>query len=285
MTVTDAEPTLPDLTPDAERRLRAADCVIAAVLATVAFALYFQVRHFEYIRSDDPVYVSQNWAVQRGLTWAGLRYAATAVVSSNWHPLTLVAEMVVVQLFGPGPGAMHLAVASLHAANVGLLYLWLTSATGHPWRAAAVAAIWGLHPLRVESVAWVSELKDVLCGLFWLLGLLAFTRYRRRPTLRRYWLVVASLLAALLAKPMAVTLPAILLLLDYWPLGPIGPTPSGGLRLAGAASGWGGGEPPPPRGRLRHRRHRQVPSPPRAATTQATPTPVRHLQQFLPTRA
>jgi Flp pilus assembly protein TadD len=218
MTVTPA----PELTtlPDRRGRTTAADVAVAGLLAVVAFGLYFQSRHFEPIRFDDPIYLTQNWTVQRGITWAGLRYAATAIVSSNWHPLTLLVEMATVQLFGPSPGAFHLLSAALHAANVGLVYLFLRTATGLTWRSLAVAALWGYHPLRVEAAVWISDLKDVLCGFFWLLTLLAFVRYRRGGGPRWYAAVVAGTAAALLSKPMAVTLPVVLLLLEYWPLGP-----------------------------------------------------------------
>ena len=191
----------------------------AAALAVVTFALYFRTRTFGVIRYDDSLYLTQNWTVQRGLTWDGLKYAATAVVSSNWHPLTLLAEMGVAQLFGPEPGPFHLLNAVLHAANVGLVYLVVRSTTGRQWRAAAVAALWGLHPLRVESVAWISELKDVLCGFFFLLTVLAFVRYRRGGGPRWYAAVVLGMVLAVMSKPMAVTLPFVLLLMDYWPLG------------------------------------------------------------------
>ena len=213
----------PELTPSAldrpRWRLAPVDFVTLTGLAIVTLAVYAPTRTAQFVRYDDPLYVGANWEVQRGLTWHGLRYALTAVVSSNWHPLTLVVEMAVVQLFGSTAVPFHLLNDVLHAANVCLLYLFLRLATGRPGRAAAVAALWGWHPLRVESVAWVGELKDVLCGFFWLGTMLAFLWYRRRPGAGRYLAVLAGMVAAGLSKPMAVTLPLALLLLDYWPLG------------------------------------------------------------------
>ena len=217
-------PPLPDLTAPRDRRtLVAADGWVAAVVAVATFALYFRGRHFDGVRSDDPLYLTANWAVQRGLSVATVRYAWHAVVSSNWHPLTLLTEMAWVSLFGADPGRFHLLTAGLHAANVALVYVLLVTATGRPGRGLAVAALWGLHPLRVESVAWISELKDVLCGFLSLLTLIGFVQYRRAGTAKRaaWWYAgaVVAFALALLAKPMAVTLPFVMLLMDAWPLG------------------------------------------------------------------
>ncbi len=210
----------PELTPAARPpRLGPVDYALLVGLAVISLCLYAQARHNGFVRFDDPVYVQRNAHVQAGLTLAGLRYAATAIVSSNWHPLTILVEMVAVQLFGPSAATFHLLMDGLHAANVCLLFLFLRLATGRTGRAAAVAALWGWHPLRVESVAWVGELKDVLCGLFWIGGMLAFLWYRQRPSPGRYAAVFGCMAAAGLSKPMAVTLPVALLLLDYWPLG------------------------------------------------------------------
>ena len=219
-------PPWPTRPADRRDRWAAADVLAAAVLAAVTFALYARGRHFPFIRYDDPYYIANDRHVMAGLTWAGLKYAVTRVVLANYHPLTTLAEMAVVQAFGPGPAAFHLANAALHAANVALLYAFFRLATGLRWRAVCVAALWGWHPLRVESVAWVSEIKDELCGLFWLGTMLAFWWYRRRPSPGGYAAVVACLAAALLAKSMAVTLPAVLVLLDWWPLGPTAASPA-----------------------------------------------------------
>ena len=204
----------------AARPFAAADWFWAAALAVATMALYAQVRSFGYVQLDDQFYVANNPYVARGLTWAGVRWAATARVVENWHPLTLWGEMAVSSAFGFDPGPFHLANAVLHGANVGLLFAALRWATGRRWPAVAAAALWGWHPLRVESVAWVAELKDVLCGTMWLGCAVAYVGYARRG--RRpgwYAAVVAMAALAMLAKPMAVTLPFALLLLDYWPLG------------------------------------------------------------------
>jgi tetratricopeptide (TPR) repeat protein len=158
--------------------------------------------------------------VLAGLTRSGVAWAFTSFgYANNWHPLTWISHMLDIELFGPSPGAQHLVSLGIHTAAAAALALALALATGRVFAAGIVAALFALHPLHVESVAWVSERKDVLSGLFFSLGLLAYVRYARRPTLRR-WLAVSALYACgLLSKPSLVTVPALLLLLDYWPLG------------------------------------------------------------------
>jgi tetratricopeptide (TPR) repeat protein len=189
---------------------------LALTLATLA--VFGQVGSFAFIRFDDPLYVTNNPQVQAGLSWAGVRWAFTTTHAANWHPLTWLAHMADVQLFGLDPRGHHLVSLLLHTGNGLLLFLLLERLTGAPWPSAFAAALFALHPLRVESVAWVAERKDLLSGLFALLTLHAYVHYAARPTLRRYLLTCSALLLGLLAKPMLVTLPALLLLLDYWPL-------------------------------------------------------------------
>jgi protein O-mannosyl-transferase len=206
---------------------RARALAVAALLTAGTLLLYARVASFGFLHVDDDRYVTDNPWVRRGLSWDGLAWAATTLDVSNWHPLTWLSHMLDVQLFGLAPGAHHLVSAVLHAVNVGLLFLALLRMTGATGRSAFVAAVFAAHPLHVESVAWVSERKDLLSTLFGLLMLLAYASYAARPAWRRYALVVACHAASLLAKPMWVTAPFLLLLLDAWPLGRWSRSPPG----------------------------------------------------------
>jgi protein O-mannosyl-transferase len=192
----------------------------AGLLALATLALYARVAWHPFIHFDDNRYVTENAQVQAGLTLAGVKWAFTTLHAANWHPLTWLSHMLDVQIFGLSPGAHHLVNAGLHAANAALLFLALARMTGAPGRSLAVAALFAVHPLHVESVAWVAERKDLLSTFFGLLALCEYARERRR-----IWLVALLFALSLLAKPMWVTLPFLLLLLDFWPLGR-------GLRLA-----------------------------------------------------
>lgn len=191
-----------------------------AALALVAFnvAVYASVRNFEFVRFDDPDYVTGNAQVTSGVTWQGLKWALTTGHAANWHPLTWLSHMMDVQVFGVNAGAHHVTNLLFHIANTLLVFFVLRRMTGAVWRSAFVAGLFAIHPLRVESVAWVSERKDVLSTFFWMLTLLAYTAYVRHPRARRYVLVLLLFALGLLAKPMVVTLPFVLLLLDVWPL-------------------------------------------------------------------
>jgi Flp pilus assembly protein TadD len=199
-------------------RLLASPWLVAAALAAGTLLLYARVASYEFIRFDDNRYLTDNATVQRGLSWAGAAWAFTTLHASNWHPLTWLSHMLDVSLFGMSPGAHHLVNAALHAVNAGLLYLVLVRMTGARGRSAFVAALFAVHPLHVESVAWIAERKDVLSTLFGLLALDAYVRHAARPRAWTYALVVAFFAASLLSKPMWVTLPFLLLLLDWWPL-------------------------------------------------------------------
>jgi protein O-mannosyl-transferase len=196
-------------------------CALWVCLALVAlvFVPYAQVAKHEFIVCDDDDYVTANPHVQAGLTLAGVRWAFSTFHASNWHPVTWLSHMLDCQRFGLDPGPHHLVNVGFHAANAVLLFLALRMMTGALWRSAAVAVLFAIHPLRVESVAWVSERKDVLAGFFWMLTLLSYAWYVRRPRAGRYALVITSLAVGLLCKQMLVTLPFVLLLLDVWPLG------------------------------------------------------------------
>lgn len=177
---------------------------------------------FEYppIKYDDPVYAIENPHVQGGPTFANLIWAFTSFDQSNWHPLTWLSLQLDSVIWGgaKSPGGYHKTNVFLHAANTALLFLVLASMTGFLWPSVMVAALFGLHPLHVESVAWITERKDVLSTLFWILAMGAYARYARRHTPWNYALVALMLALGLMAKPMLVTLPCVLLLLDYWPL-------------------------------------------------------------------
>ena len=205
---------------------------VSFLLAVMTFAVFARALGNGFVNFDDTTYVTRNPQVQAGLTWKGTAWAFTTTCAANWHPLTWLSLQLDQQLYGLDPRGYHLTSVLIHCGNAVLAFLVLRSMTGSLWRSAIVAALFAVHPLRVESVAWVSERKDVLSVFFGLLTLLAYAWYAKRPGLGRYALVVLPFALGLLAKPMLVTLPCVLLLLDYWPLG----------RLAPAASGPPGGE-------------------------------------------
>jgi len=192
---------------------------IGLLLVAMVGIIYARTAGFQFLSYDDTEYVAKNPVVRAGLTWAGVAWAFTTFWAANWHPLTWLSLMMDVSLFGPGPGPAHLVNATLHAANAVLLFLLLRSATGSFWRSALVAALFAVHPLRVESVAWVAERKDLLSAGFALLTLLAYLRYTRRPGRAALALAALCYALALMAKPMPVSLPILMLLLDRWPLG------------------------------------------------------------------
>lgn len=201
--------------------------LLALALLLLVVVAYRGALDDGFVNYDDPDYVTENPVVRAGITRAGLRWAATAVVSDNWHPLTLASHMLDCTLFGLNPRGHHLTSLLLHAGGTLLLFEFLRRATGRPLPAAAVAALFAVHPTHVESVAWVAERKDVLCGSLWMAALAAYLRYARRPSAGRYLAVAVLYAAALAAKPMAVTLPFVLLLLDAWPLGRLRLAPAG----------------------------------------------------------
>jgi predicted negative regulator of RcsB-dependent stress response len=212
---------------------------ICAGLVLAIFTAYWPVMGYAFTDFDDPQYVSKNPQVLNGLSWLGVVWAFTHV-QVNWHPLTWLSHMLDVQLFGLNAGGHHATSMLFHAANTVLVFLWLRQLTGFLWRGALVAALFGLHPLHVESVAWIAERKDVLSTFFFLLTLMAYTRYVQRSGVRSqkleinlpfpnpfllspsYWFALVFFALGLMSKPMVVTLPFVLLLLDFWPLNRIG---------------------------------------------------------------
>jgi protein O-mannosyl-transferase len=204
---------------------------ICLLLAGVTVAIYWPARHFDYIFDDDLLFLQNEGT---GLNWPSLKWAMTSVVVANWHPVTILSFLFTHQFWGMDPGVEHVVNMIFHAANTALLFLVLTQMTGTTWRSAAAAAIFGWHPLRVESVAWIAERKDVLFVFFMLLSLLCYGRYApggmkegrdaggaaRRPCRNIYYVLALMFFAlSFMSKAMVVTLPFLLLLLDFWPLG------------------------------------------------------------------
>lgn len=192
--------------------------LLAVLLALLTLVLFAPVLSFQFINVDDGVYVTSNDHVQQGLTWRNAAWALTSLDAANWHPLTWHSHMLDVSLFGLHPGGHHATSLVIHVLNVVVLFLWLRSLTGELWKSAFVAALFAVHPLGLESVAWIAERKNLLSTFFLLLTLWAYTSYTRKPGCLRYLLVAFLFVLGLMSKPMLVTLPFVLLLLDYWPL-------------------------------------------------------------------
>jgi tetratricopeptide (TPR) repeat protein len=202
--------------PISSRGVRIGVCVF---LVGVTWLVFGQTLRHGFINYDDPVYVYENPVVASGLTLHGISWAFTHSYGANWHPLTWISHMLDCQFYGLKAGGHHFSNVLLHTIAVLLLFLLLLQMTGALWRSAFVATVFAIHPLHVESVAWVAERKDVLSGVFFMLTLMAYVRYARGPTLGRYATMAVLFACGLMAKPMLVTIPFILLLLDYWPLG------------------------------------------------------------------
>jgi tetratricopeptide (TPR) repeat protein len=180
--------------------------------------VYLQVGNHAFLNYDDNVYVTSNPNVAGGITGKGIVWAFTSFDASNWHPLTWLSHMVDAELFGMDPRGHHLTSVAIHALSTVLLFLLLLRITGLLWRSSCVAVLFAIHPLHVESVAWVAERKDVLSAFFWFLTLLLYSTYVARQKRAFYLLALVSFVLGLMAKPMLVTLPVVMLLLDYWPL-------------------------------------------------------------------
>ena len=196
-----------------------AKLAICLLLLALTSAAYWQVRNCQFVTFDDDLYVYDNPMVKGGLTWEGVQSSCTSFHAGNWHPLTWWSHMLDAQLYGAHPGGHHLTSLLFHLANTVLWFLFFARTTGALGPSALVAALFALHPLHVESVAWVSERKDVLSTFWALAAMFAYIRYVAAPGFKRYLPVPILFGLGLLAKPMLVTLPFILLLLDYWPLG------------------------------------------------------------------
>jgi len=191
---------------------------VSFLLILIIAALFWRVQYFGFIHYDDVLYVTDNTHVQGGLSCEGFLWAMTTSHASNWHPLTWLSLMADYELFWLSPSGYHWNNLLFHMANTVLLFWVLNGMTGALWRPVFVAALFAVHPLHVESVAWVAERKDVLSAFFWMLTMGAYVRYVRHPVLSRYLAILLAFMLGLLAKPMLVSLPFVLLLVDYWPL-------------------------------------------------------------------
>src|SRR5882724_9419867 len=204
-------------------KLRMPVWMLAVLLAVATLAAYYPATRNRFVDFDDPLYVTQNQHVQAGLSWRNVAWAFRSIDAANWHPLTWISHMADCQFFGLNPTGHHAVSVLLHAINAVLLFLLLNKATGLRWRSLCVAGLFALHPLNVETVAWISERKSLLSMLFSLIAVACYGWYVRGPEparaqkWRRYLAVVFFFALALLSKPMAVTLPLVLLILDYWP--------------------------------------------------------------------
>jgi len=192
--------------------------LICLALTLATLVVFYQMHSFGFITFDDPDYIYNNLNIQTGVTLKAVKWALTAGYAHNWHPLTWISHMLDWQLFGNEAGGHHLTNLVFHIANTLLLFIVLKQMTSAFWQSAFVAALFALHPLHVESVAWVSERKDVLSTFFWILTMWAYLRYVKKPKVSSYLLIAVFFALGLMAKPMLVTLPFVLLLLDYWPL-------------------------------------------------------------------
>jgi protein O-mannosyl-transferase len=202
---------------------------IGAALFALTIGVYAEARQFDFVNYDDPEYVTANPYVRQGVTATGIWWAMRSGEAANWFPLTRISHMLDVQLFGLNSGWHHCTNVLLHALAAILLYAFLARATHARWPSALVAFVFALHPLHVESVAWVAERKDVLSAFFWMLALYAYLRYVQKRGWQRYALVLTAFALGLMAKPMIVTLPFVLLLLDFWPLRRMSDTARGTL--------------------------------------------------------
>jgi protein O-mannosyl-transferase len=197
-------------------KLKVITCIGLSILVLVS---YWTVAGNQFISFDDPLYVTENAQVQKGLNWETVVWAFTTPRACNWHPLTWLSLMLDRELYWRNAGGYHWTNVILHLLGGLILFLALSRMTASLWRSGLVAALFLIHPLHVESVAWVAERKDVLSGLFWMMGIWCYARYAERPGPVRYLWVVLSFACGLLSKPMVVTFPFVLLLLDWWPLG------------------------------------------------------------------
>src|SRR5438034_8846311 len=205
--------------PPAKSSIRRQVLSVCFFLVVITWLVFGQTVRYDFVNYDDNEYVYANPAITSGLTPQGITYAFSGRHARNWHPLTTLSPMLDCQLWGVRAGGHHLTNLVLHTIAVVLLFLVLKQMTGAIWRSAFAAALFAIHPLHVESVAWISERKDVLSALFFMLTLGAYVRYARSPSIGRYLTTSVLFALGLMSKPMLVTVPFVLLLLDYWPLG------------------------------------------------------------------
>ena len=192
--------------------------IVYIVLTVVTFTVFWQVNQYDFVNFDDQVYITGNSHIQSGITLDGFRWAFNTRYADLWHPLLWISFMVDYQLIGLNAGGYHLTNLIMHILSTLLLFWLFNRMTGTIWRSAFVAAVFALHPLHVESVAWIAERKDVLSTFFWMMTLCLYVYYTEKPAIKRYLLVLFSFVLALMSKPMVITLPLVMILLDYWPL-------------------------------------------------------------------
>ena len=193
--------------------------ILCLMLAVITLLIYNPVSRHDFVNYDDDQYVFENAHVRAGLTWGTVAWAFTTNDAGNWHPVTWLSHALDFELFHLNPTGHHYTNVLLHVANAILLFLLLERVTGFTWRSLCVAALFALHPLSVESVAWIAERKNLLCTFFFLLGLAAYAWYARKPGIVRYLSVAVLFALGLMSKPMVITFPFVLLLFDFWPLG------------------------------------------------------------------
>ena len=194
------------------------DILICLFLVIATLAVYWQVMNYPFVNFDDYSYILKNYFVQEGLTWEGILWAFTFKSLTFWHPVVWLSHMLDCHIYGLIPGMHHSVGLIFHIANSLLVFIVLKQMTGALWRSAIVAALFALHPINVESVAWVAERKNVLSTFFWMLTMLTYIFYSKQPSFYRYLTTILLFVLGLMAKPMLVTLPFVFLLLDYWPL-------------------------------------------------------------------
>lgn len=192
--------------------------LIVFALIILTLGVYWPVQNYEFINYDDQLYVTENFRIQQGVTLQSLKDSFTNFHTGHWHPLTMISHMLDWQLFGNRAGGHHWTSVIIHILNAVLLFFLVRNLTGAVWRSALVAALFAIHPINVESVAWIAERKNVLSTFFWFLSMLFYVRYVKKPGWKRYLPVLLCFALGLLSKPMLVTLPFVLLLMDYWPL-------------------------------------------------------------------
>ena len=192
--------------------------LIILALTILVLVVYWPVQNYEFINYDDQVYVTDNYSIQQGLTFKNIVKTFSDFHTSNWHPLTMISHMLDWHLFGDRSGGHHWTSVIIHIFNTILLFLLLNKLTGAIWKSTFIAALFALHPINVQSVAWVAERKNVLSSFFWIVTILFYVRYVKQPEWKKYLPVFICFLLGLMSKPMLVTLPFVLLLLDYWPL-------------------------------------------------------------------
>lgn len=207
---------------------RDAALFVSLVLVLLTLVVYWQVQNHEFILWDDQIFITENSHITTGLTQENIRWAFTTTYPDYWHPLPWLSHMLDYEIYGQNPKGHHFNNLLFHIANTLLLFFVFKRMTGRLWESAFIAALFGIHPIQVEPVAWVTERKDVLSGLFWMLTLGAYSLYAERAGIRRYLAFLLCFILGLMAKPMLVTIPFVLVLLDYWPLGRFVRRPSRG---------------------------------------------------------